>query len=80
MGMALVGPARAGGELGFEIVEREDYAELARINEIAYGYPPGDFVAVAQAPMPGIRIYFAELDGETVARRWRSGRTAPTRS
>ena len=51
----------------FEVVEREDYAELARINEIAYGYPPGDYVAVAEAPMPGLRIYFAELDGEAVS-------------
>jgi GNAT superfamily N-acetyltransferase len=52
-------------ELG--IREKEDYAEMARINEIAYGYPPGDFSAVADARMPGLRIYFAELDGETVA-------------
>jgi GNAT superfamily N-acetyltransferase len=51
----------------FEMVEREDYAALARINEISYGYPPGDFAAVAEAPMPGIRIYFAELEGEPVS-------------
>jgi GNAT superfamily N-acetyltransferase len=60
----LVEPEPRGG---FEIVEREDYDELARLNEIAYGYPPGDYAAVAQAPMPGIRIYFAELDGEPVS-------------
>ncbi len=67
MGMPLSDLREPDGELGFEVVEREDYAELARINEIAYGYPPGAYVAVAQAPMPGIRIYFAELDGEPVS-------------
>jgi GNAT superfamily N-acetyltransferase len=55
----------AGEEL--QISERPDYAELARINEVAYGYPPGEYRAVAQAPMPGVRIYFAQLDGEDVS-------------
>ena len=67
MGMALSdlrGPEPDGS---FELVEREDYAALARINEIAYGFPPGDFAAVAEAPMPGIRLYFAELEGEPVS-------------
>ena len=50
-----------------QISEREDYAEMARLNEVAYGYPPGDFRAVAEAAMPGLRIYFAELEGEPVA-------------
>jgi len=67
MGMPLGDLREPEGGQGFEITEREDYGELARINEIAYGYPPGDYVAVAEAPMPGIRIYFAELDGEPVS-------------
>ena len=67
MGMPLDELREPEGDQGFEIFEREDYAELARINEIAYGYPPGEYVAVAEAPMPGIRVYFAELDGEPVS-------------
>lgn len=53
-------------EADFEIAERDDYEELARINEVAYGYAPGEYSAVARAPMPGARIYFGELDGEPV--------------
>jgi GNAT superfamily N-acetyltransferase len=48
------------------IREEEDYAAMARINEFAYGYPEGDFYAVAEAEMPGLRIYFADLDGDAV--------------
>ncbi len=58
----------AGDDLEFR--EREDYAELARINEIAYGYPPGDFAALAEAPMPGIRIYFAALERRGGLHAW----------
>jgi GNAT superfamily N-acetyltransferase len=66
MGMALSDLVEPEGEPDFAISEREDYAEIARINEIAYGYPPGDFDAVAESPMPGGRFYFAELEGEPV--------------
>jgi GNAT superfamily N-acetyltransferase len=67
MGMELVALREPEGEDELRIREREDYAELARINEIAYGYRPGEYRAVAEAPMPGIRIYFAELDGKAVS-------------
>lgn len=50
-----------------EIVERGDYAAMAAINEIAYGFPPGEFVAVERAVVPGMRIYFTRLGGEDVA-------------
>ncbi|MDP9189608.1 MAG: GNAT family N-acetyltransferase [Actinomycetota bacterium] len=66
MGMALSELREPPAATGFEIREAEDYAEMARLNEIAYGYPPSDFAAVAEAPMGGIRIWFAELDGERV--------------
>lgn len=66
MGMRLADLAEPE-ELEFEVAEREDYAELARLNEIAYGFPPGDYTVVARAPMPGCRIYFAELDGRPVS-------------
>jgi GNAT superfamily N-acetyltransferase len=52
---------------GLEFSEREDYEAMAALNEIAYGYPPGDFAAVAEAEMPGMRIYFASVDGEEAA-------------
>jgi GNAT superfamily N-acetyltransferase len=50
-----------------EIRQDPDMAELARLNEIAYGWPPGDFSAVASASIPRSHLYFASLDGETVA-------------
>jgi GNAT superfamily N-acetyltransferase len=46
-----------------EIVEREDYEAMARINEVAYGYPEGEFAVVAQTKIPGMRLYFGRLDG-----------------
>jgi GNAT superfamily N-acetyltransferase len=47
---------------------REELAmpEVARLNEIAYGWPPGDFRAVARAEVPDTYAHFASLDGETV--------------
>lgn len=67
MAMPLADLREQGEPDGWEISEREDYGEMARLNELAYGYPPGDYAAVAEAPMPGIRVYFAELDGEPVS-------------
>ncbi len=49
-----------------EIREELDMAEVARLNEIAYGWPPGDFQPVAAAEVPGTRAYFASIDGDTV--------------
>ena len=51
---------------GLEIREKYDMAEVARLNEIAYGYPAGDFVAVAAIELEDMHVYFADLDGETV--------------
>jgi GNAT superfamily N-acetyltransferase len=39
--------------------------ELIRwINEVAYGYPPGDFPPMAE--IPDTEVYLADLDGQTV--------------
>jgi GNAT superfamily N-acetyltransferase len=48
---------------------------MAALNEIAYGYPPGDFAAVAEATGAGLRIYFGSLGEEEVATcaTWRHG-------
>ena len=35
-----------------------------RINEIAYGYPAGDFPPMT--PMPETEIYLGDLNGDTV--------------
>jgi len=69
MGMALseLREPDAETDTDVELAEREDYAAMARLNETAYGYPEGEFRAVAEAPMPGLRIYFASLGGEDVS-------------
>ena len=66
MGMALSELRTPEPDPELEIVERDDYAALARINEIAYGYPEGEFGIVAGTEVPGMRIYFGALEGEKV--------------
>jgi GNAT superfamily N-acetyltransferase len=67
MGTALCGLQAPAPDPGLRISEREDRVAMARMNEIAYGYPEGDFDAVAEAPMPGIRIFFAALGDQEVS-------------
>jgi GNAT superfamily N-acetyltransferase len=69
MAMALSDLRDPGGDSDpeAELLEREDYPAMARLNEIAYGYPEGEFRAVAEAGMPGLRIYFARLGDEDVS-------------
>jgi GNAT superfamily N-acetyltransferase len=49
-----------------EITEEPDMAEVARLNEIAYGWVPGEFEAVARAGGPETFVYFAAVERETV--------------
>jgi GNAT superfamily N-acetyltransferase len=49
-----------------EIRAEFDMAEVARLNEIAYGWAPGEFHAVASTEIPGTYAYFGSLEGETV--------------
>ena len=56
-----------GGGGGAELREEYDPSAMARINEVAYGYPEGEFAPVERARMEGLRIYFADLDGEPVS-------------
>lgn len=67
MGMNISELVDPGPAEGFEFRESGDRAEMARLNEIAYGYPPGDFEAVADAPIDGMRIWFADMDAEPAA-------------
>jgi GNAT superfamily N-acetyltransferase len=66
MGMECSDLRDAGGNEQIEIREELDMVEVARLNEIAYGWAPGEFSPVAQATLPDARAYFASLDGETV--------------
>jgi GNAT superfamily N-acetyltransferase len=78
MGMELSALREPDSDPELEITEREDYGAMARLNEIAYGYPAGDFAVVAEAPMPDLRIYFGALGGEDVAALaiWKHGTDA----
>jgi GNAT superfamily N-acetyltransferase len=49
-----------------EIRAELDMPEVSRLNEIAYGWSPGEFGAVANTEIPDTYAYFASLDGETV--------------
>jgi GNAT superfamily N-acetyltransferase len=49
-----------------EIRAELDMPEVARLNEIAYGWAPGEFDAVAGSDLPDTYAYFASLEGETV--------------
>jgi GNAT superfamily N-acetyltransferase len=49
-----------------EFRDELDMPEVARLNEIAYGWPPGDFGAVGQTEIPDTYSHFASLAGETV--------------
>jgi GNAT superfamily N-acetyltransferase len=63
MAMALSELREPDTDPELEVTEREDYEAMARINEVAYGYPEGEFAVVAQTKVPGMRIYFGRLDG-----------------
>jgi ribosomal-protein-alanine N-acetyltransferase len=68
MGFELTGLQLPDPDPEIEIREEEpDMANMdivRRINETAYGYPPGDFPPIK--PMPDTGLYLADLDGETV--------------
>lgn len=49
-----------------ELREEPDMAEVARLNEIAYGWAPGEFGAVGRSGGPDTFAYFASIEGETV--------------
>jgi ribosomal protein S18 acetylase RimI-like enzyme len=64
--------AMATGELrppepdpALEIREEADPELLSKLNEIAYGYAPGDFPPM-RGELPGLRSYFAAAQGETL--------------
>jgi len=66
MAMATSDLKQPDREPALEIREEYDMPELARLNEIAYGYPAGDFGPVAAMDLEGLHVHFGNLDGETV--------------
>ncbi|HKH40637.1 MAG TPA: GNAT family N-acetyltransferase [Solirubrobacterales bacterium] len=66
MAMELSGLRAPEPDPTIEIRAELDMPEVARLNEIAYGWAPGEFGAVADTPIPGTYAYFASLEGETV--------------
>lgn len=66
MGMELTGLREPEGEAAFEIRREDDLATMARLNEVAYGWAPGEFDPAASGEFEGLRPYFADVGGETV--------------
>ncbi len=50
---------------GLEIREEADYELVSSINEVAYGFAPGEF-PVMSGGLPALRTYLGSIDGETV--------------
>ena len=66
MGMELSELRSPDLDPSIEIRNELDMPEVGRLNEIAYGWPPGEFGTVSEAEIPDTHAYFASLDGETV--------------
>lgn len=64
MGLALDELRAPDEDPELEIRRQMDMETLTRINEVAYGYPSGQFPEMT--PMPGTIAYLADLGGETV--------------
>ncbi len=64
MGLELSGLQVPEPDLALETSAEMDMEALRSINEVAYGYSPGDFPPID--PLPGTDCYLARLDGETV--------------
>jgi ribosomal protein S18 acetylase RimI-like enzyme len=55
-----------GPDPELEIREAADYELVSSLNEVAYGFAPGEF-PVMQGEIPALRTYLGSIDGETVA-------------
>ena len=64
MGLDMANLEPVEGDPELEIRIEMDTEACRSINEIAYGYPEGDFPPMK--PMPSTEIYLADLDGQTV--------------
>lgn len=64
MPLADLRPPEADPEL--EIREEADFELVSSINEVAYGFAPGEF-PVLRGDLGALRTYLGSIDGETVA-------------
>jgi GNAT superfamily N-acetyltransferase len=65
MAMPLTGLQPPAADPDLEIREERDFELVSRLNEAAYGMPPGDF-PVLEGELPELRTYFGSIEGETV--------------
>jgi GNAT superfamily N-acetyltransferase len=66
MAMPLSGVAAPDPDPELEIREDPDYELVSSINEVAYGFAPGEF-PVMRGDLSGLRAYLGSIAGETVA-------------
>jgi len=65
MGMPLGGLNPPDPDPELEIREEPDFALVSKLNEIAYGFTPGEFPPI-RGEQPNLRTYFGAVEGETV--------------
>jgi ribosomal protein S18 acetylase RimI-like enzyme len=65
MGMPMGGLNPPDPDPELEITERHDFELVSKLNEIAYGFAPGDFPPI-EGQQPSLRTYFGVVEGETV--------------
>jgi GNAT superfamily N-acetyltransferase len=66
MGMEITALRTPEPDPVIEYRDELDMPEVARLNEIAYGWGPGEFAAVADAELPDSYAHFALIQGATV--------------
>ena len=66
MAMPLDGLRAPDPDPGLEIREESDYELVSSINEVAYGFAPGEF-PVMRGELSALRTYLGAIEGETVA-------------
>jgi GNAT superfamily N-acetyltransferase len=66
MAMPIDGLKQPEPDPELEIREEGDYELVSSINEVAYGFAPGEF-PVMRGDLSALRTYLGSIDGETVA-------------
>ena len=66
MAMPIGGLRAPEADPDLEIREEPDYELVSSINEVAYGFAPGEF-PVMRGDLSSLRTYLGSIDGETVA-------------
>jgi ribosomal protein S18 acetylase RimI-like enzyme len=66
MAMPIGGLRAPDPDPDLEIREEPDYELVSSLNEVAYGFEPGEF-PVMRGELSALRVYLGSIDGETVA-------------